>query len=88
MKNVMKNVAEEIVCIRITNKDTVDSLREKFFGIMRKYNIKQGTSLDGGGVISCDNYDWIMARTLFLDRVEKHIDWSFMIQETPKDLRY
>jgi hypothetical protein len=78
-------VAKEIINIKFDSKMTINQCMKKFFDIMRKYGIKQGTEV--GNSIIQDNFDWTMCYTLFIrclrDFIMSQFTWAGKI---PKDL--
>ena len=80
----MAKVAKEIILVEFPNKTTMFQVRKKFYEIMRKYGIKEGTE-NGNGRSVC-NYEWTMCKILFIDTVKSSLQMSFFGFETPKDL--
>lgn len=80
----MKEVAKEIIEIKIKKEDTLESLMEKFYFIMRKYNIKQGTWV--GNARQLENPDWVMCEVLFIDRIQSFFGFYHFYNPVPKDL--
>jgi len=89
MENIefIRTVAKDIIGIKIEYDDSINTMRKKFFRVTRKYGIKQGTK-DGKGVLR-NNFEWTMCWNLFINVViEFKIDWSDLLENTPKDLRH
>ena len=86
----MEKVSKDIINIKFDKKDTLKGCLEKFFAILRKYNIHQGTPQfnDKGEVVgrACNNYDYTMCQTLFFDRVSAFFEWQLNFEEIPKDI--
>jgi hypothetical protein len=88
----MAAVAKELIDVKFFANDTLQEAKEQFYQIMRKHGIKQGTPIYGkGGEIKgyeMANFEWTMARTLFLDRLVNYLTWEEVSGETiPPDLR-
>lgn len=86
----MREIAKEIIEIKLSDKDVLKECSEKFYNIMRKYNIKYGTknyNKKGKEIgISCANYEWTMCHALFIDRIITFFDFKNML-EIPEDLK-
>lgn len=84
----MSAVAKDIIKMKITKKDTFDSLWKKFYTIMRKHGIKHGTlSADGIGTIVA-NFEWTICRDCFFTRVQDYLQMEDLFREVPRDLRH
>lgn len=84
----MAMVSKDIINIKFKNSDTLKECYKKFCKVMHKHGIKQGTLQESGGVRR-DNPEWVICRTLFLDRVRGHFEILFLSNElTPKNLRH
>ena len=84
-------IAEEIIRLKFKDSDTFKSCWQKFFRIMRKHGIKQGTTyiVDGKVVgTSIANYEWTLYKNLFLKRFENEMNFRSIIGMVPKDLWY
>lgn len=78
-------IAKDLVAVKLP-KATIEEIKNMFFELARKHNIKQGTrSKDGVGII-CDSFEWTMCKELFLRRIIDEIELSFLLEEVPKDL--
>lgn len=83
----MNRVAEDIICLKIEDKETVQQILEKFYSIMREHGIKQGTKTKGGGVLM-NNFEWTMCKELFLRIVYDKLNMRELLSDVPKDLRH
>lgn len=84
----MSNVCKELIGMKFRKSDRISDTTKKFFGIMRKYNIRMGTKRGKG--VDCSNPEWVSCETLFLDSLTRWILWNvfmFLDKEIPKDLR-
>ena len=97
MNDRMKEIAKEIIDIKVEANITISGLLNIFYSIMRKYNIKQGTALlnEEGEHIGTNqsNSDWIMCESLFLNRIKDNIELEIGFGftkgfEVPIDIRY
>jgi hypothetical protein len=88
----ISKVAEDIIRMKIKRTDTLNICAKKFFDIMRKHGIKQGTPScnDKGeevGII-CDNFEWTMCKQLFLNRLSDFMNWEMIMTNIiPQDLK-
>jgi hypothetical protein len=80
----MSNVAKEIIDIKPDSEKTMSDLWNEFYDIMRKYGIKQGTKTPQGGCL-CNNSEWTMCVTLFLQCVTGSIQLDEWFN-VPEDL--
>lgn len=83
----MSKVSKDIIDIKFKPSDTLQVAMNKFYFIMRRHGIKEGTSDGKGGRIVC-NYEWTMCMVLFIDRIEQFIRMASLFGKmgTPKDL--
>lgn len=83
---IMRNVAKDIINISLDSNKTISDYTNEFYNIMRKYGIKQGTKNPFGPGIIHDNYEWTMARSLFLDQLSLAIKLELLTNDIPEDL--
>jgi ribosomal protein L44E len=86
----MRAVAKEIINIKIGHNDKLSTLDKRFYRIMRKYGIKEGTATanDKGKFVgrSVANYEWTMCKELYHSRIHSNITLSAFFNPLPKDL--
>lgn len=83
----MSKVSKDIIELKFDDDDTIKDCYEKFFKLMIKHNIKQGTETEHG--ILRDNYEWTACVLIFKDRLLSHIDCQFTFGDViPKELEY
>lgn len=79
-------IYNEVNSIDIKPTDTHKSSLDKFYKIMRKHGIKQGTwSEDGVGRI-LSNPEWVMFYDIFKSIIDKHYIFATLLKSPPKDL--
>ena len=78
------HIYRDIVAIKIDGKDSFNSLLKKFYDVMRKWGICQGTWTDNGR--SCNNAEWNMCYTIFQQHINLELTWYGLLNEPPKDL--
>ncbi len=84
MNEEMSKIAEEIIRSKMPDA-TVTEVTNIFYEFARKNNVRMGTlSADGRSTV-CDNPEWTMCKTLFLDTIKSQIEWS-ILTDTPEDL--
>lgn len=83
----MRKVAEAIISIKVEPSDTIEGLHKKFFSVMRKYGIKEGTTLKNG-CRQCNTPEWTMCLYLFEAQIKNGINLAHLIGsiQTPKSL--
>jgi len=81
----IKRIAEDLITMRIEDKDSMEILKKKFYSIMRKYGIKRGTRVRKG-VIQNNTYEWTICWKLFLDRIISKFETDDIFNGVPKDL--
>lgn len=87
----MNEVAMDIIGLRFEPTDSLNACKEKFYIIMQKHGIKQGTARrdENGKVMSTAkaNFEWTMCQRLFLDTLSSHLNME-MLFSTPKGLEH
>jgi len=92
MENRDRQIAEEIITLQISSKDSLKDIFDKFFSIMRKYGIKKGLQQyndDGEETgILFDNFEWTLYKQLLFSTLESHINMQTLFGELkpPEDL--
>lgn len=82
-------VAQDIIHMPVDREtDSFNSIRNKFYDIMRKHSIKQGTKLPEGKGTVRNNPAWQGAEDMFIARVYGELQFQFSMSETPEDLEY
>ena len=82
----IREVAKEIIDMKIEEKDSLKTLRNRFYKILIKHGIKEGTKQDVGVTVS--NPEWTMCQGLFVDGIIGKLKWDNVIEEKPKSLRH
>ncbi len=76
--------------IEFKETDTLKTCKEKFYDIMRKYDIKQGTPRFDEKGKQCgriaNNFEWTMCYNTFIARLGSHLTLE-SIFTAPKDLQ-
>jgi len=82
----MSTVAKDIIQLKFKPTMTLQQAETRFYGIMRKYGIKEGTKSGNSRTVS--NFEWTMCQILFLQRLHDYfvIDRFLFVNNTPKDL--
>jgi hypothetical protein len=83
----MRKISEELIKIQILDEKIQTEILDKFYTIMRKYGIKEGTITKNksGRVIA--NFEWTMCKHLFLDKLESEVKITSLLNDVPKDLQ-
>jgi hypothetical protein len=84
----MSAVAKEIIFMKVNDNDTIADLRNRFFDIMRKHGIKDGTKREDGSIIGA-NFEWTMCESLFFQTIHDQLRLELMLVcSTPEELMY
>jgi hypothetical protein len=85
----MSEVAKDIIGLKFKKSDTLGGCLKKFYAIMEKHGIKQGTANyneDGQRVgRTCTNFEWTMSKDLFQTQVTLFLNFTDMFN-VPKNL--
>ena len=73
--------------IKIKKSDSFNTMRRKFYDVMRKHGIKQGTR-NKDGQLMVNNPEWQASEFLFDEQIRSFIALTLCLDcfETPKDL--
>lgn len=84
----LQTLAEAIKSIPINNEDSLKTLMDRFYDVMRKNNVMaSSTYFDGDGhkhTTICSG-EWIMCKSMFLQNIQSHLSIQDIIC-LPKDL--
>lgn len=82
LSKVFKNIQD----LQIERSDSFNSIRRKFFDVMRKYGIKQGTKTKHGTEVN--NPEWEACEQLLERKIMDFYTWErCSCFKTPKDLQ-
>lgn len=88
----MSKVAKDIISMKISSRDSINTIRSKFYKILLKHSIKQGEAHkdEQGEVVSVtrNRSEWVMATELFKMKLTSWIDIQDMLGTIPKKLQY
>jgi len=79
------DVYKDINQIEISEKDSFESLIQKFFSVMTKWNICQGEWTEGGGRLM-NNAEWNMCWIVFKSLIESKFLWFEFMMNPPEHL--
>lgn len=82
----MSSVAKDIIFAfeKLPKETNIRELMDLFYSIMKKHNIANAT-LSTDGSRNASNYEWTMAKTLFLDRLASFFEFEFLVDDTMPD---
>lgn len=86
--NFVDNLGEiyqDILDIKIDSKDSFQSMMNKFYDVMRKWKICQGTWSENGR--TCNNAEWNMCFAVFKQHKILAFDIWLALSNPPEDLR-
>ena len=84
----MRQIARDIIKIKISEDKTLKQLFEMFYDVMRKHGIYEGEmSCDGAGVLKA-NPEWTICKCLFFSQISQYIEFEscFGSLEAPEDV--
>ncbi len=84
MNKQTEEIARQIIETELPD-EIIQHIKAEFFQIMRANKIYKGESSKNSIGTICDNFEWTMCKTLFLDVVRSHIEISIFF-DTPKDV--
>ena len=77
-------VYSDILSIKIEMSDSFETSLNKFYDVMRKHGICQGTWSKNGRTVS--NAEWIMCYNIFKSHKLMALDIFLILNEPPEDL--
>lgn len=83
--NCMDVVYRDILAISFDINDTFKSITDKFYKVMRKNKICQGTWTETGSR-QVANPEWCAAYLIFETHVMTSWKWQLLLNDPPKDL--
>ena len=81
----LSDIYKDIIAIKIDAKDSFATSMNKFYKVMRKWNIKQGEWIKSGSRLLC-NAEWIMCFDVFRNHKILSLDLWLCLNDPPKDL--
>jgi len=77
-------VYKDIHAIEINAKDSFETLLEKFYSVMTKWNICQGEWSGNGRTLS--NPEWCICWNVYRAKVDTQFMWMSLMAQPPKHL--
>lgn len=86
--NKIRVVAKDIITTKFLIKSEVIRINNRFYKIMRKHGICEGTRTKNRTGRLCNNFEWTISRELFLNQVKDKLDVgaSLLALGIPEDL--
>ena len=81
----MRAVASDIIKKKFLSKKELKQLTSKFYAIMNKHGIKQGTRIEPNAV-QISNAEWTMCQDLFMKKIDSQLQTAFIFDKLPKEL--
>jgi len=81
----LNEIYRDILGIEVKSTDSFKSLTNKFYEVMRKWGIKQGTWSEDGSICIC-NAEWNMCFQIFKQHKIISFDVWECLKTPPKDL--
>lgn len=86
----IREVSKDIIGLKFKKTDTLKDCMSKFFAVMKKHGIKQGTPSfnDEGKEVgrTCDNFEWTICKQMFIRQVESFFELDMLFGNIPKEL--
>lgn len=86
----ISEVAEDVIKLKFEKTDTLNDCMDKFFAVMKKHGIKQGTpSYNNKGEEigrTCDNFEWTICKEMFIRQGGSFIEFEMLFGNIPKEL--
>lgn len=86
----MREVAKDIIQLKFSETDTLQQCLDKFFTVMLKHGIKEGTPTfnDDGQEVgrTMANFEWTICFQLFQSRIQSFIELHVLFGNVPKEL--
>ena len=84
----LRELAKEIITLEIDKTNSLEDIRNRYYAILEKYNIKYGEKNEVG--FTAANYEWTACEEIFLNTIKS---WFFYNQlkgdlPIPKNLLY
>lgn len=84
----LRELAKEIITLEIDKTNSLEDIRNRYYAILEKYNIKYGEKTEVG--FSGANWEWTACEEIFLNTIK---NWFFYNQlkgdlPIPKNLLY
>ncbi len=90
MKNIIVEAYKEIQSIEINSNQKLSEIMNLFYGVMRKYEIKQGTPHfnEKGEVVShtCSTPEWVMCKSAISTKIDMFFTFEDLMN-IPDDLQ-
>lgn len=82
---ILADVYNDIMKININKNDSFKKLQNKFYDVMTKHNIRQGTWSENGKGRLMNNPEWVFCWGAFETRIKTHLMWM-SLENPPKHL--
>lgn len=83
----LNKIYKDLLNIKITKKDSFETSMKKFYAVMRKWGICQGTYDKNGNGILVNNPEWNMCFNVFWTNHISTFNIWLALSTPPKDLR-
>ena len=80
----MEAIYKELQSIKVEENDTIKILFNKFYDVMRKWGICQGTWTANGRSVC--NAEWCMCQMVFKNNIESQLNLWELMNSVPSDL--
>lgn len=86
--NVIRKVAKDLIATKFLTQKEIKKIYKKFYAVMRKHGIKQGTKSTCGEGVTVANPEWTICKELFLSGTQQQLDIEDLFGNVPKDIYY
>ena len=85
----ISEISKDIIQIDFKKYNNIASAFNKFYSIMRKYGIKNGTKRKGEQGVLCSNFEWTCFEMQFIEQYCSYIrTYRLFNSDIPKDLQH
>ena len=85
----LREIAEDLIKTKFITDKEMAKILNRFYEIMRKHGICEGTLTQNKKGRIINNYEWTMCRDLFIRRIQSDLDMADLLGDvTPSDLKH
>ena len=88
--SAVQRLAQDLLHLKFEETDTLKACEDKFYALVRKHGIKQGTPSynERGEQVgrACNNFEWSMCRMMFIKMLGEFFTFREFLSEVPEDL--
>ena len=86
---VLREVAEDLIKTKFVTDKEITKILNRFYKIMRKHGICEGTLTKNKNGRILNNFEWTMCKDLFVRKIQSDIEMAGLLGSlTPQDLEH